>query len=222
MSTPIIAPSVLAADFGNIAAGIETIERTAAEWIHLDVMDGHFVPPITFGPKMVKDIRSRTRRFLDVHLMIDEPGQHVDAFIEAGADGITFHAEAEVHAHRLVQRIRNKNVSPGVAIVPSTPIAAISELLSEIDLLLVMTVNPGYGGQSLIPRCLEKVGEAAAIRADRGLSFRIQVDGGINVVTASQARAAGVDVLVSGSSFFAAADPIEYVSELQRDRAVSV
>lgn len=222
MSIPIIAPSVLSADFCDIAGGIEKIESTEAPWVHLDVMDGHFVPPITFGPKMVKDIRSRTKRFLDVHLMIDQPERHVDAFIDAGSDGITFHIETEVHAHRLVQRIRGANVSPGVAIVPSTPISAVVELLSEIDLLLVMTVNPGYGGQSLIPRCLEKVKEAVAIRADRGLSFRIQVDGGINTTTASQARSAGVDVLVSGSSFFAASDPKAYVAELLGDRPVSV
>lgn len=222
MSDPIIAPSVLSADFCDIAGGLKTIESTTAEWVHLDVMDGHFVPPITFGPKMVADIRPRTKRFLDVHLMIEQPEQQIDDFLSAGSDGITFHLETAVHAHRLVQRIRNANASPGIAIVPSTPISAVTELLSEIDLLLVMTVNPGYGGQKLIPRCLDKVQEAIAIRADRGLSFRVQVDGGINVDTAPAARKAGVDVLVTGSSFFSAPNPIDYVHDLRGRGSVSV
>lgn len=211
----IAAPSVLACDFTDIAAGLDAIHRSGAAWIHLDIMDGHFVPNISFGPKMVQDIRAKTSLTLDVHLMIAEPDRYIAAFADAGADVITFHAETVVHGHRLIQQIRETGSRAGVSIVPSTPVATIEELLPFVDLVLVMTVNPGFGGQSLIPETLEKVSQLAARRrAGRG-SYRISVDGGVNAETAPACRKAGADVLVSGSAFFTAEDPMEYRGVLE-------
>ncbi len=213
-SSIIVAPSVLASDFADVASGLDLINRAGAEWVHLDVMDGHFVPNISFGPKMVADIRRRTTGTLDVHLMISEPDRYVGAFADAGADFITFHQEAAVHGHRVTQLIRDRGCRPGVAIVPSTPVSAIEELLPFVDLVLVMTVNPGFGGQQLIPETLRKVEQLVALQRDRGYRFRISVDGGINAETAGAARRAGATVLVSGSAFFTADDPGSYMATL--------
>jgi ribulose-phosphate 3-epimerase len=210
----IVAPSILSGDFSDVASDIGRIEESGADWIHLDVMDGSFVPNITFGPKMVADIRARTRLPLDVHLMIDDPGRYVRAFVDAGADYVTFHIEAAVHAHRVVQQIRSAGAKPGVALVPSTPASAVDELLDEVEMILVMTVNPGFGGQSLIPRTVEKLASIAARRRELGATFLLEVDGGINPETAALVRAAGCDVLVSGSAFFAADDAASYCTAL--------
>ncbi|MDA3955381.1 ribulose-phosphate 3-epimerase [Oceanispirochaeta sp.] len=209
------APSILAADFSRIHEGISLIEASGGDWVHLDVMDGSFVPEISFGAQMVRAVRSLTDLPLDVHLMIEKPENHVTSFLEAGADYITFHAEASVHAHRTIQLIKAGGARAGISIVPSTPVAMISELLPFLDLVLIMTVNPGYGGQSLIPECLEKVRTLAALKSDRGFSYEIAVDGGINRETIKETKDAGIDVFVAGSAFFGAADPAEELSYMK-------
>ena len=211
---PVVAPSLLAADSGDLAGAVETAERTRAEWIHVDVMDGVFVPPISFGANTVAALRRRTSLFLDVHLMTVHPERHVRQFADAGADLITIHLEAAGHAHRTLQAIRAAGAAAGIAVVPSTPAALLCELWDEVDLVLVMTVNPGYGGQRLIPRCVRKVAQVAAGRQQAGARFLIQADGGINRDTASNVSGAGADVLVVGTAFFGARDPAAVMREL--------
>lgn len=215
MENPIIAPSILSADFCDIRSAIDDIETSRCPWIHLDVMDGRFVPPITFGSKMVEDIRARTRLFLDVHLMIEEPERHVQAFIESGANAITFHQEACVHSHRLLQRIRESGKCAGISIVPSTPVSSIIHLLPFLDQVLIMTVNPGYGGQELLPFCLEKVKDLIAIRAAQKSHFKIAIDGGVNARTLSQIALSRPDVLVMGSAFFNAENKRDMIENMQ-------
>lgn len=180
----------------------------------MDVMDGAFVPNISFGPKMIQDVGKRTDLPLDVHLMVERPERYIEAFARAGAEYLTIHLEATVHVHRVLQQIREHGCKPGIAIVPSTQVSALAEILDDIELLLIMTVNPGFGGQDLIPRCLMKVTAAAELRREREASFLISVDGGVNRETAPSLRRAGADVLVSGSAFFDAADPKQFLSDL--------
>jgi ribulose-phosphate 3-epimerase len=215
MKETLIAPSVLSANFGNMNSAIADIAGSGAEWIHLDVMDGIFVPNLTFGPKMLADLRPASGLVFDAHLMTIHPENLIASFAEAGADRITFHLEASVHAHRLVESIRQLAKAPGISIVPSTPVSLLSELLPFVDTVLVMTVNPGFGGQKLIPECLEKARWLRSMREEKGYRYLIEADGGINRSTARAAIDAGVDVIVAGSAFFSAADKRKEVEYLR-------
>lgn len=212
---PLIAPSILASDFSDIAGALRKIESAAGDWVHLDVMDGSFVPPITFGAQMVEAVDKKTDLPLDVHLMIDRPENHIEAFSAAGADYLTVHAEATVHLHRLLQHIRDLGVKPGVSIVPSTPVHVLDEVLAEVDLILVMSVNPGYGGQKLIPSALDKVRRLKESKQRHGYRYLISIDGGVNSETVADVRNAGAEVMVAGSAFFKADNPARVVAELK-------
>lgn len=202
-----IAPSILSADFANLGQDVKMVEELGADYIHVDVMDGHFVPNITFGPNVVAAIRPITKLPLDCHLMIEQPELYVADFANAGADIINVHVEATPHIHRVLQLIKSLGVKAGVTINPGTPVAAIAHVLSMADLVLVMTVNPGFGGQKFIPEMMEKVAELAALRDEKGYAYEIEVDGGVTAETIGACKEAGADVFVAGSYIYDAEDP---------------
>ena len=209
-----VAPSILGADFSKLAAEIETVK--AAEYLHIDVMDGHFVPNITLGPTVLEDVAGKTEQVLDVHLMIENPDAYIEDFAAAGADIISVHVEACPHLHRTIQNIKEQSVKAAVALNPATSLDTIKHLLPDLDMVLIMTVNPGFGGQSFIPEMVAKIEELQQMIEKRGLDVDIQVDGGIKPeTTAVDAVTAGADILVAGTAILGAADREKVINQFQ-------
>jgi ribulose-phosphate 3-epimerase len=202
MSAPLISPSILSADFARLGDEVRAIDQAGADWLHIDVMDGHFVPNLTIGPGVVKALRPHSAKPFDVHLMIAPVDLYLEAFSDAGADVLTFHPEAGPHSHRTVQAIRALGMKPGIALNPATPAKMLDYLIDEIDLVLVMSVNPGFGGQSFITSQLRKIEAVRKMIDKSGRAIHLEVDGGVDVITARQCVAAGADVLVAGSASF--------------------
>ena len=212
-----LAPSILSADFRRLGEQVDEVTRAKADYIHIDIMDGHFVPNITMGPLVVEAVRASTHLPLNVHLMIEEPDRFITDFIQAGADHIIVHSEACLHLHKVIHQIKGEGLQVGVAINPSTSLASMEEVLSYVDIALVGTVNPGFAGQKLIPETLDKVSRLRSLLAQRGYSAEVQVDGGINAETAPLAVKAGATILVAGSAVFNKAEPVDVAMKRLRD-----
>jgi ribulose-phosphate 3-epimerase len=210
-----IAPSVLAADFARLGEQVKEAEAGGADWIHLDVMDGRFVPNITIGPFIVEAVRRSTTLPLDTHLMIVDPDKHIESFRKAGSDYITVHQEACTHLHRTISHIKSLGAKAGVSINPATPTSTLRDIVGDVDLILIMSVNPGFGGQKFIEATLRKLSETAEMIRKSGRDIRLEVDGGIDVITGPRVTAAGADVLVAGTSIFRSPDVKKAVTELR-------
>jgi ribulose-phosphate 3-epimerase len=209
-----LAPSILSADFAHLADQVHAVAEGGATVLHVDVMDGHFVPNLTIGPPVVASLRKVTRLPLDVHLMIENPDLFIPAFVDAGADWISVHQEACIHLHRTLELIRSHNMNPGVVINPATPVEMLENILDMVDHVLVMSVNPGFGGQKFIPMVLQKVRQLVEMRAQRRANFRIEIDGGIGTDTVAEAVRAGVEILVAGNAVFGQGNPRENTQRL--------
>jgi ribulose-phosphate 3-epimerase len=212
---PIIAPSLLAANFINLQAECNMLNQSNADWYHLDVMDGRFVPNISFGPMLIEFFRKATTKICDVHLMIEEPGNYAEAFKKAGADILTVHLEACTHLHRNIQQIKSLGMQAGVALNPHTPVESLQDILADIDLVCLMSVNPGFGGQSFIPHTLTKIKQLRKMIDEQSLNVKIEIDGGVTLDNTKSIIAAGADVLVAGNTVFKSADPIKTIAQLK-------
>jgi ribulose-phosphate 3-epimerase len=212
---PIIAPSLLSANFLQLQQDCEMLNQSQADWYHLDVMDGRFVPNISFGPMLIEFFRKATNKVCDVHLMIEEPEKYAEAFKKAGADILTVHYEACTHLHRNIQQIKSLGMQAGVALNPHTPVHVLQDILADIDLICLMSVNPGFGGQAFIPNTIEKIKTLRSMIDERKLSVKIEIDGGVTLDNAKAIVAAGAHVLVAGNTVFKAADPIATIAALK-------
>ena len=211
----IIAPSLLAADFLHLQKACDMLNESQADWYHLDVMDGRFVPNISYGPMLVNFFRTATTKICDVHLMIEEPERYAEAFKDAGADILTVHYEACTHVHRNIQQIKNLGMQAGIALNPHTPVELLKDILQDIDVVLLMSVNPGFGGQSFIPHTINKIKRIREMIDEQLLHVKIEIDGGVTVENAQMIIDAGADILVAGSTVFKAADPIKTIAALK-------